>query len=403
VSAEPSPGKKIATALRRSPVYTDPSLESALSGSRRATLLARIEAAPLPIFVVLVPMIKGGTWEDLDEMLTVVHDWLDRDGLYIGLSSHGDYLDGRRWGGTYEERQDSEYAVRTPFFLPEFKETVLADRLIKAVELVTAGGGRAAYEKATEHLGSRSRSSSPRTETVPERRAEDPSSALPLTAGALGAAAVAGLAVWRWRRSARVLRERRPLLLPREVLTAAGKADRAELRGRAEHEVVAFGELLEGVDLGSDASGVHDLMTLALDAYQAAAKTLDSAAGVPDLAGALVLVDRGRDALDSARSLAAGRREAPPSPLCFFNPLHGDAAAGTVTWRELGSRDGLRVRACHACAKAVRDHRLPEYLPDEVDGKAVPYYAAPTLWARTGYGQFGDDLVHRVLRGDLRS
>lgn len=398
MSAEPSPGKKIAAALRRSPVYTDPSLESALSGRRRATLLARIEDAPLPIFVVLVPMIKGGTWEDLDEMLTVVHDWLDRDGLYIGLSSHGDHLDGRRWGGTYEERQDSEYAVRIPFFLPEFKETVLADRLIKAVELVTAGGGHAAYEKATEHLGSRSA-----TEQVRDGLAGDGPPALPLTAGALGATAIAGLAVWRWRRSARVLRERRPLLLPREVLTAAGKADRAELRGRAEHEVVAFGELLEGVDLGSDASRVHDLMTLALDAYQAAAKTLDSAAGVPDLAGALVLVDRGRDALDSARSLAAGRSEAPPSPLCFFNPLHGDAAAGTVTWRELGSRDSLRVRACHACAKAVRTHRLPEYLPDEVDGKAVPYYAAPTLWARTGYGQFGDDLVHRVLRGDLRS
>ncbi|GAA2728325.1 hypothetical protein [Actinocorallia aurantiaca] len=397
MSSEPSPGTKIAAALRRSPVYADPSLESVLSKGRLATLLARIEAAPVPVFVVLVPLIKGGTWEESDELLTVVHDRLDRDGLYISLSSYGNQLDARRWGGTREEIQDSEYAVRLPFFLPEFKDAILVDRLIKAVELVTAGGGYAAYEKATAHLHSRSR-----TDAVKESLGGDGSPALPITLGA-ATAAVAGLAVWRWRRSARVRREQRPLLLPREVLTAAGTADRAELRGRVEHEVVAFGELLEGVDLDSDASRVHDLMTLALDAYQAAAKTLDSAGGVPDLVGALVLVDRGRDALDSARSLAGGRRETPPSPLCFFNPLHGDAAAGTVTWRELGSRDSLRVRACGACAKAVRDHRVPESLPDEVDGKAVPYYAAPTLWARTGYGQFGDDLVHRVLRGDLRS
>ncbi|MEO3786784.1 hypothetical protein ABGB12_25945 [Actinocorallia sp. B10E7] len=392
MSVEPSPGTEIAEALRRSPVYADPSLEAALPAAKRRVLLARIEAAPMPVFVVLVPLVKGGTWEDPEELLTVVHDRLGRDGVYISLGSYSPQLEARQWGGTEEERRDSEYAVQVPFFLSEFDEAPLADHLIEAVELVAAGGGRAAYEKAIEH---------PRSEPSIELSDSAELIPTPVVAGVLGVAAVTGLAVWRWRRSARVLREQRPLLLSREILTAAGKADRAELRDRAEREVIAFGELLEGSDLDSDASRVHDLMTLALDAYQAAAKTLDSATGVPDLAGALVLVDRGRDALDSARALASGGREAPHSPLCFFNPLHGDAA-GAVVWRELGSRDSLRVQACRACAKAVRDHRAPESLPDQVDGRTVPYYAVPTLWARTGYGQFGDDLVHRVLRGDLR-
>lgn len=396
MSIEPSPGTRIAAALRRSPIYADPSLEPVLAKGRRETLLARIEAAPMPVFVVLVPLVKGGTWEESDELLTIVQDRLGRDGLYISLSSYGDQFDARMWGGTEEERRNAEYAVRTPFFLPEFKEASLADRLVKALDLVIEGNGYAAYEKATEHLGSYSAS-----DRVRDALSGGGSSALPVTAVTLGAAAVAGLAVWRWRRSGRVLRERRPLLLPREVLTAADTADLAELRDRAEREVVVFGELLQGVEPGSDDSRVHDLLSLALDAYQAAGKVLDAADGVPDLAGVLVLVDRGRDALDSARSLAAGRREKPPSPLCFFNPLHGDAA-GTVSWRELGSRDGLRVQACRACAKAVREHRVPKALTDQVDGRIVPYYTASTLWARTGYGQFGDDLVRRVLRGDLR-
>lgn len=393
MSAEPTPGTKIAQALRRSPVYADPSLAAALPKAGREKLLARIGAAPMPIFVVLVPLVKGGTWEDGEDLLTVVHDRLGRDGVYIGPGSYGGLFEARRWGGTEEQRRDSEYAVRVPFFLPEFDDAPLIDSLIKAVELVSAGGGRAVYEKATEHLGS------PREKPFPIGRGSD--SALPLTAGALAAAAVTGLAVWRWRRTARVRREQRPLLLPREVLAAANTADREELRGRAEREVVAFGELLEGVDLDSDSARVHDLVTLALDAYQAAGKTLDAAEGVFDLAGVLVLVDRGRDALDSARALASGRKERPRSPLCFFNPLHGDAAAA-VDWRELGSRDSLRVQACGACAKAVRGHRLPVFLADRVDGRNVPYYAVSGLWSRTGYGQFGDDLVHRVLRGELR-
>lgn len=399
MSNEPSPGMKIAAALRRSPVYTDPSLASVLAQGRRETVLARIEAAPVPVFVVLVPLVKGGTWEKADDLLTVVHDRLGRDGLYISLGDHSGQLDARMWGGTEEDRQNAEYAVRTPYFLPELEEAPVSDRLVKALDLVIEGNGRAAYKKATEHLGS-PRSTS---EKVRDALGGGGSSALPVTAVALGAAAIAGLAVWRWRRSGRVLRERRPLLLPGEVLTAADTADLAELRARAEREVVAFGELLQGVEPGSDASRVHTLMSLALDAYQAAGKVLDAADGVPDLAGVLVLVDRGRDALDSARALADGRREKPLSPLCFFNPLHGDAVSA-VSWRELGSRDSLRVQACHACAKAVRERRLPKVLTDRVDGRTVPYYMAPSLWARTGYGQFGDSghLVRRVLRGDLR-
>ncbi|MEO5877342.1 MAG: hypothetical protein ABIS86_14560 [Streptosporangiaceae bacterium] len=396
MSTEPSAGTKIATALRRTPVYFDPSLASALPAAKRTELLAAIGTAPMKVFVVVVPLVKGGTWDEPEQLVTVVHDRLGRDGVYLTLGTTGRQLEARQFGGTRESQRDSESAARIPFFLPEMDEATLADRLIKAVELVAAGGGQAAYEKATAYL----HSSRPSARPGADGGEDGGTPVVPIVAGVVGAAVV-GLVVWRWRRSGQVARVGHPLLLPRAALAAADEADADGLRAQAGQEVVTFGELLETTEVDTSASRVHDLMTLALDAYQAAAKTLDAATGVPDLAGVLVLIDQGRDALASARSLAGGGKEIPPGPLCFFNPLHGDSAT-VVNWRELGSRDRLRVQACRACARAVRDHHAPQALADRVDGRTVPYYAAQSLWARTGYGQFGDDLVQRVLRGDLR-
>ncbi|NEB45943.1 hypothetical protein G3I45_16425, partial [Streptomyces sp. SID339] len=138
-----------------------------------------------------------------------------------------------------------------------------------------------------------------------------------------------------------------------------------------------------------------------LDAYAAAGTVLDSARGLPDLAGVLALVTEGRDAL-------AGTPD--PLPLCFFNPLHGRAAR-PVTWRPLGRRDQLRVCACTACAHAIRTRRAPEVLTDTAppDGRPIPYFEAQadsSVWAATGYGSLlGNDaeggLAGRVGRGDF--
>ncbi|MQA95038.1 MAG: hypothetical protein GEV11_10455 [Streptosporangiales bacterium] len=98
---------------------------------------------------------------------------------------------------------------------------------------------------------------------------------------------------------------------------------------------------------------------------------LDDAAGVPDLAGALVLIDQGRRAHAAAVARAAGRDAAEPVPPCFFNPLHGDSKQ-QVVWRPLGQRRRLKVRACHDCAQAIRGRRAPEVLADELDGREVP-------------------------------
>ena len=115
---------------------------------------------------------------------------------------------------------------------------------------------------------------------------------------------------------------------------------------------------------------------------------LDAATTLADLVGVLVLVNIGR----------GGR------PLCLFNPLHGPSA-GQVTWRLIGTREQLRVPACDACEQAIGRHRPPEVLLDTEHNKRVPYLdvdPGKSVWAATGFGVFSDDLVERILRGDLR-
>jgi hypothetical protein len=394
----PSPGEKIAAELRRSPIYVDPSLAEALPRDRRARLMERMRRSPIPIFIVIVPLVRGGTWDDPDELITVVHDRFGRDGAYITMDEFDGGLTGRQFGGPEEQQRNTRYAVLTQFHQEEMRNATLADRLLRAVDLIVAGRGQAEYEAATADLG---RGSGTRRGTG-TGTAEDGFPVLPVALGGVAVAAVAGLVIWRARRGARVERAEHPLLLPRAVLDAAKRANEDELRDQAHHEVIAFGELLDESEIDTSRPEVTAAMTRALDAYQAAGKVLDAADGVPDLAGVLVLVDRGRDALASARSLAEGGGEIPPSPLCFFNPLHGDAHV-SVDWRPIGQRDRLRVQACRACAKAVRAHRAPEFLTARAGERIVPYFEVEgTLWAETGYGQLRDDLVRRVLRGDLR-
>lgn len=397
MSSEPSPGERLAAALRRSPVYVDPSLASALPQADRDRLIAKFRKLPVPVFVVLVPLVKGGTWSDDDQLATVVHAKLGRDGVYITFSDIGDDLRAKEFGGDHQAR----YAAWAVSFDRAYDDASVADRLNRIADLMLSGDAKKEYDRQSALIQKRANQ---RRSEQGLRTDQDDSSALPFALGGAGiaAAGVAGLLLWRRRRMASVRRDDSALLLPRTVFSTAKRAGEDQLREQASHEVIAFGELLDTTDVRVSGERTGELMTRALDAYQAAGKTLDRARGVPDLAGVLVLVDQGRDALASARAVAAGKPEIPPSPLCFFNPLHGDAGS-RIDWRPIGSRRRLRVHACRDCARAARAKETPDILMDRRDGRDVPYFEADpskSVWAETGYGHLREDLVPRILRGD---
>jgi hypothetical protein len=187
------------------------------------------------------------------------------------------------------------------------------------------------------------------------------------------AVCVAALVYLSFPRIRRAAAARRPA-----VFALADAAEDERVRRQAQEAVIAFGEELEDAPPDDHA----------LDAYQAATVALDEATALADLAGALALVNLGRGG----------------PPLCLFNPLHGPSAR-QVTWRLIGTREHIRVPACTSCARAIDRHRPPEVLPDTVGGKRVPYLDVDperSVWAATGFGMLSDDLVERILRGDLR-
>ncbi|GAA3165420.1 MULTISPECIES: hypothetical protein [Streptomyces] len=394
-AAAGSPGQKIADALRRSPVYVDPSLDSAVGAADQKRLVAQIRGTQLPIRVVLVPLVEGDSWGgDPAQLAEVVHDRLGSDpSIIITLGEFHDDIAAREWPTDAHQAQRAAAAV---FHQDDMEGAGTARRIERAIDIIAAGDGEKEYEKATADPNS----------PAPSARAGDPAAAEPsdaaksagspvvraltLVAGPLLLLGAVGLL---WRRRARVRDLATPFALPRSVFAAARRADEAELRDRAAEEVVRLGEEARA------AQGDPRAVGRALDAYAAAGSVLDRARGVPDLAGVFALIAEGRTALGPAEA---------PLPLCFFHPLHGPAAR-VLPWRPLGRREELRVAACESCIRAIRSRRAPEVLTDRVDDRPVPYFevdAAHSLWAATGYGSLisgepGDSLTARVQRGDF--
>ncbi|PTH88289.1 hypothetical protein C9J60_15710 [Streptomyces sp. A244] len=365
----PSAGQRIANALRTSPVYVDESYAEAVPPSRQRQLADRIRRTGLPIKVVLTPLTKGDAFDGESDLLAgAVRDRLPERRDLVLITSDGDFpdsLQGYEWpGDTHQARR----AVAAAGFLDEMRDASLADLTAKAVDLVAEGKGEQRYDEAMSDLGGSAH---------PTRSGS----------GAAGSGSGSGMTGW-WLLIAvpalalTALATRAALLRSRTsspavahlVFATARAADEAQVRRRAEAEVLALGEATRAADVAATPN-----LQQALDAYAAAGTVLDGARGLPDLAGALALAQEGRDALTGSPGL----------PLCFFNPLHGRAALRTG-WRPLGRRDRLDVAVCQECADALRDRRAPEVLPDtDEDGRRVPYFEVPagrSAWAASGYG-----------------
>lgn len=387
-AAAPSPGARIADALRTSPVYVDPAYADSVPVARQRQLAAQIARTGLPIKVALVPLVHGDSFDgDSGVLAGILQERLaQRNLILITTDQESDVLDGHEYPADTHQTGDAVSAV---YFLESMKDAGLGDRVAKAVQLIAQGDGTKVYQRATAPLDDRS--PAPKK---PATASGGGSGAGPWVVAAIAVVLVcsaAGLLLVRRRRSA----TRGPFVFPQAVFAAARAEDESGLRRHAEAEVIALGEAVRAADpAGTPGLGA------ALDAYSAADTVFDGARGLPDLAGVLALVTAGRDALE-------GHSDAPL--LCFFHPLHGRAER-RLSWRPLGRREHLSVAACHDCARAVDTHRAPEVLTDTAaDGRQVPYFevpAADSVWAATGYGSLiaPDDphtLAQRVARGDF--
>jgi hypothetical protein len=112
----------------------------------------------------------------------------------------------------------------------------------------------------------------------------------------------------------------------------------------------------------------------------------DRSPALLDAVGALVLVRTARRALDTPDG-------APYRP-CFFNPCHG---RGDHTLEAPAGTEEVEVPVCRMCRRdADRPERFEPLLVDTRWGRPRPYYDGDSVWARTGYGAFSDELWRAV-------
>ncbi|RKS07892.1 hypothetical protein DFP74_3578 [Nocardiopsis sp. Huas11] len=407
-----SPAQAIATALAESPVYVDPSYDSAFPEEARTAAVAAIEGSGLPVRVVLAPLVDGDTWDgDAQRLAAAVHDRAGGGDAHYLLLEDGRLVGTDMPASTTEPSdQRAHYAALAASYATDFDAPV-AEQVELAVEYAVSDDPAAAYEEQmrayeeSQELGS----ATPETGSEPgtDARADTGS-------GAEGSGGPGG--VWPWIGGGAVAvlllvggylwwTRRRPMpTLPQHAAFAnADQARREALERQVDREITEVGERL-GALRPAPGTAASRALGEALDAHDAARRVAETMreGSLADVVGALVLLDLAEDGLAAASS---GRGSPARRRHCYANPLHGTDTTET-DWRRLGATQTVRVPLCGACAKAVRTRTRLNVLHVAHEGRSVPYHEVPveeSVWAATGFGALADDLVQRIQRGAHRS
>ncbi|MGW9555728.1 hypothetical protein ACWGSK_14590 [Nocardiopsis sp. NPDC055551] len=382
---EVTPAQAIAESLTESPVHVDPAYEDAFSTEARERVAERIAGSDLDLYVIVVPLVEGGTWNGESEaMASAVHDRLgEGERHYLVYNSSGD-LEGHDLGTAPDDwSRPAFYGALAARYETMIGQSLIPTEVEAAIEAALSDDPEAAYEAAMDAYHEESGTggfTNPVSTMDPALR----DLGVVVLVGLVGV----GLCLF-------YVRTRRRSAVPVAQHAAFDNADRARLESVVEsgaHDLIELGERLQAADL-IDAQN----LSRALDARDAAARVHDRMVAegptLPDAVGVLVLLDLAEDAL-------VGRRT--PRRPCYANPLHGTGTK-TTQWREFGGSRTIRVPLCAECARAVRGRVRPTVLPAHHDGVEIPYFEVPaqeSVWAATGYGTLRDDLVERVLRGD---
>lgn len=157
LAAPATPGQRIAASLRTSPLYVDPSLNAAFPPGVRTTLLGQISRAPVPTFILAVPLPSGGEWANGAHLATVVHDYLGRNGIYLTIDvNFSNQIDAYTWPsdpyGTDAPPYNAADAALAANLASATREAGLAQKFLRCVELVSDGQAVPAYQAALRQI-----------------------------------------------------------------------------------------------------------------------------------------------------------------------------------------------------------------------------------------------------------
>ncbi|WP_185994446.1 hypothetical protein [Nocardioides campestrisoli] len=414
-------------------VHRGPGTQTWIGDRQLAQITEAAEAGDVPLrLVLLAPPSSGqGDLYQGDDLLVRIHDAGGPDGLYVGVngvwSETGEpgpptlpflqdgsslHLALQQWGtvgGLGDVTDDLDLVLS--YGNGPGEAYPLGEGLLRVVEALGEGTFPALVDSAHEGLDLRLAEDDEGTAEDPaDETADETGTGVPAPAGeqsgdegvggadvALGVfvalVAVATAVTLLARRARRRAQAARTFELPDSVLDRVRSAGDADLLRRARKDVLALGEAIDAAEMdGADSPA----WAAALDHYDAAGRLLpptDDPVDPLDAAGAVVLADRGRQALAAAER----GRAFTPTTTCFLNPLHGRAELDR-TLEHKGRR--LKAPVCTTCRKDLEAGRRPDILDVVVRGVPQHYFeTGREPWASTGFGALDPDLVTRLHRG----
>lgn len=381
----------IQDALDATGVYVAPSLRAEVSDRDVAAIEAAVARSPEPLFVVAQPLTYDDAFGgDAGDLLSRLHDASGQPGVYVAgvpAFTGGEFeLEARIWEDALGASTTETYAVSAVGEAQGRDD--LGAQLVAVTEAIADGTLQEQYD-AIAGSGS----------TGTGAPASDDAAATPYVVG--GGIALALVLVWalarrRPSRSPGTLTPDAQFDLPPSVIERVRDAHDAQLTRRAHDDVLALGERIDAAELTADGAGDASRSWQAtLDHYEAARRVLgegDAVVDVLDVVGAIVLAERGVEALEAATS----GRAFVPTTRCFLDPLHG--AATTEGSLDLPGGRGT-VPLCARCRSDLRKKLRPDILDVVRDGEAVHYFETDDEpWASTGFGSLETDLVARLHR-----
>lgn len=359
----------IVEALRNDPVYVAPETDGAIADEDLQTLQAQV-ADHDDWYVIAVPMSPSASISQ-NQMVTLVQRELGEPGVFVVTQQIGE-----RWSvdivhAGAQESRDLWYAMST---VGHRYPADLGRQLVDGIELFESGDAEQVWNEEVGDTGS--------TQPAQDYGEDDGGPVFEgWMIGALGALAlVTAFAVWRRRRA-----EAKRFSLDKRAVERISEAQTSSWRRRAEAAFDSLGRQIGRHEV--DATADQTSWSAALDHYDVARAALARSDDAADSVGALIVAERGLDAL----SAAVERRTWSPEPRCFFNPLHGTATERVDWTNDAGTG---RVPACESCAGDLAQRREPEFL-DLPYGDSVVHYvdAHAEPWSSTGYGSLEFDLV----------
>ncbi|GGO76000.1 hypothetical protein [Nocardioides deserti] len=400
---------ELADALHEDPVQVDPMFGNGRTEDVDAALTDVVAGVDFPAYVVLAPGPDGLAANDPGRDLAGrLHERIGGDGVYLVQT------DPASFGLTIVSHGDVPDAFLVSQISVEVWQGGGADAALspggsvaRALEILDSGGGM-----SEEEFGSYAEQTIYRDPPEWDLDYEVPTQGTYAMGTALAFLAVGGCAylllrtLARWRETApagargRPGRPGRPGQRGRSAATPSTPLPGpAQVRETAEAELASLARLL---DRTADRRVEPDRRQLVDGSYDTARSLLERTgtddADLDDLLGALVLVRIATAAAGSrSRSKRGGEPRAPYRP-CFFDPRHGEGTQRRAV--PVGGTE-LTVPACRACGRATDAALEPMGVRSGLLGRERPWYELDTVWARTGYGAFVDDLWQHVA-ADLR-